>query len=77
MNNISMATIKVNDESQVVELPLTVEELIKQNNVENPELVSVQVNEEFLDRNEYANRQVEEGDEIDFLFFMGGGQIYV
>lgn len=72
-----MATIKVNGESQVVELPLTVEELIRQNNVENPELVSVQVNEEFLDRNEYANRQVEEGDEIDFLFFMGGGQIYV
>ena len=77
MNIISMATIKVNGESQVVELPLTVEELIKQNHVENPELVSVQVNEEFLDRNEYANRQVEEGDEIDFLFFMGGGQIYV
>lgn len=72
-----MATIKVNGESQVVELPLTVEELIKQNNVENPELVSVQVNEEFLDRNEYVKRQVEEGDEIDFLFFMGGGQIYV
>ena len=72
-----MATIKVNGESQVVELPLTVEELIKQNDVENPELVSVQVNEEFLDRNEYLTRQVEEGDEIDFLFFMGGGQVYV
>ena len=72
-----MATIKVNGESQEVVLPMTVEELIKQNNVENPELVSVQVNEEFLDRNEYANRQVEEGDEIDFLFFLGGGQAYV
>ena len=72
-----MATIKVNGESQVVELPLTVEELIKNNNVENPELVSVQVNEEFRDRNKYAKRQVEEGDEIDFLFFMGGGQVYV
>ena len=72
-----MATIKVNDESQVVELPLTVEELIKNNNVENPELVSVQVNEEFLDRNDYARRQVKDGDEVDFLFFMGGGQIYV
>ena len=77
MDNISMATIKVNGESQEVVLPMTVEELIKNNNVENPELVSVQVNEEFLDRNEYAKRQVEEGDEIDFLFFMGGGQIYV
>lgn len=72
-----MATIKVNGESLVVELPLTVEELIKNNNVENPELVSVQVNEEFLDRNDYARRQVKDGDEVDFLFFMGGGQIYV
>ena len=72
-----MATIKVNGESQEVVLPMTVEELIKNNNEENPELVSVQVNEEFLDRNEYAKRQVAEGDEIDFLFFMGGGQAYV
>ena len=72
-----MATIKVNGESQEVVLPMTVEELIKNNNVENPELVSVQVNEEFLDRNDYARRQVKDGDEMDFLFFMGGGQIYV
>lgn len=77
MDNISMATIKVNGESQEVVLPMTVEELIKNNNVENPELVSVQVNEEFLDRNDYARRQVKDGDEVDFLFFMGGGQIYV
>ena len=72
-----MATIKVNGESQEVVLPMTVEELIKQNNVENPELVSVQVNEAFLDRNDYARRQVKDGDEVDFLFFMGGGQAYV
>ena len=72
-----MATIKVNGESQEVVLPMTVEELIKNNNVENPELVSVQVNEEFLDRNDYARRQVKDGDEVDFLFFMGGGQFYV
>ena len=72
-----MATIKVNGESQEVVIPMTVEELIKNNNVENPELVSVQVNEEFLDRNEYASRQVKDGDEVDFLFFIGGGQAYV
>ena len=72
-----MATIKVNGESQEVVLPMTVEELIKNNNVENPELVSVQVNEEFLDRNDYARRQVKDGDEVDFLVVMGGGQAYV
>lgn len=69
-----MAKVIVNGEAQEVVLPITVEELIKQNNVEQPELVSVQLNEEFLDRNEYATRQVKEGDEIDFLYFMGGGQ---
>lgn len=69
-----MAKVIVNGEAQEVQLPISVEELIKQNNVEQPELVSVQLNEEFLDRNEYGTRQVNDGDEIDFLYFMGGGQ---
>ena len=69
-----MAKVIVNGEAQDVVLPITVEELIKLNKVEQPELVSVQLNEEFLDRNEYSTRQVKEGDEIDFLYFMGGGQ---
>ncbi|MGM9699179.1 MAG: sulfur carrier protein ThiS [Prevotella sp.] len=69
-----MAKVIVNGEAQEVQLPISLEELIKQNNVEQPELVSVQLNEEFLDRNEYGTRQVNEGDEIDFLYFMGGGQ---
>ena len=69
-----MAKVIVNGEAQDVVLPITVEELIKKNDVEQPELVSVQLNEEFLDRNEYATRQVNDGDEIDFLYFMGGGQ---
>ena len=69
-----MAKVIVNGEAQDVVLPITVEEFIKLNKVEQPELVSVQLNEEFLDRNEYATRQVNDGDEIDFLYFMGGGQ---
>lgn len=72
-----MAKITVNGEVQEVTLPLTVEELIKQNNVLQPEMVSVQVNESFLDRREFANRQLAEGDEVEFLYFMGGGQSYV
>ena len=70
-----MAQIKVNGEIQVVELPLNVSELIKLNNVEQPEMVSVQVNEEFVDRDEWNSIQLKENDEVDFLFFMGGGAI--
>lgn len=68
-----MAKIIVNEEVQEVSLPLNVTQLIAQNNVEQPEMVSVQVNDEFLDRNEWQKTELKEGDRIDFLYFMGGG----
>ena len=68
-----MAKIVVNGENQDVQLPLTVAELIKQNNVLQPEMVSVQVNEEFVDRAEFDTLQLKENDSVDFLYFMGGG----
>lgn len=68
-----MAKLIVNGEDQEVQLPATVADIIKQNNVAQPEMVSVQVNEEFVDREEFATLQLNEGDEVDFLYFMGGG----
>ena len=68
-----MAKIIVNGEAQEVQLPLTLTELIKQNDVQQPEMVSVQVNEDFADRTEWDNIQIKEGDTVDFLYFMGGG----
>ena len=70
-----MAKIFVNGDVQDVNLPLTVTELIKQLLIENPEMVSVQVNEEFAEREEWDNIQVKEGDKVDFLYFMGGGSL--
>ena len=69
-----MAKIIVNGEAQEVQLPLSLTELIKQNDVQQPEMVSVQVNEDFADRTEWVNIQIKEGDNVDFLYFMGGGQ---
>ncbi len=68
-----MATITVNGESQEVNLPLSLTELIKQNNVEQPDMVSVQVNDDFVDRTEWDSIQIKDGDNVDFLYFMGGG----
>ena len=70
-----MAKIYVNGDAQEVSLPLSVSELIKQLLVENPEMVSVQVNEEFAEREDWESIQLKEGDEVDFLYFMGGGQV--
>ncbi len=68
-----MAKIIVNGEDQEVQLPVTVSDIIKQLNVAQPEMVSVQVNEEFVEREEFETLQLNEGDSIDFLYFMGGG----
>ena len=68
-----VAKIIVNGESQEVQLPLSLTELIKQNDVQQPEMVSVQLNDDFVDRNEWDRLQIKEGDSVDFLYFMGGG----
>ena len=68
-----MAKIIVNGEDQEVQFPVTVSDIIKQQNVAQPEMVSVQVNEEFVEREEFDTLQLNEGDSIDFLYFMGGG----
>ena len=70
-----MARIYVNGDAQEVTLPLNVSEVIKQNNVLQPEMVSVQVNEEFADANDWESIQLQEGDKVDFLYFMGGGTV--
>ena len=70
-----MAKITVNGEAQEVQLPLSLTELIKQNDVQQPEMVSVQVNDDFVDRNEWDRLQIKEGDSVDFLYFMGGGSL--
>ena len=68
-----MAKIYVNGDLQEVSLPINVSELIKQNDVQQPEMVSVQVNEEFAEREDWDSIQVQEDDKVDFLYFMGGG----
>jgi len=70
-----MANVIVNGEPQEVQLPLSLTELIRQNDVRQPEMVSVQVNDDFVDRNEWDALQIKEGDSVDFLYFMGGGSL--
>lgn len=50
-------------------------ELLRQNNITKPELVSVQLNGAFVKRDSYQEAQVKESDEIEFLYFIGGGSI--
>jgi sulfur carrier protein len=38
-------------------------------------MVSVQLNGEFVSRDDYESVSLKEDDEVDFLYFMGGGGI--
>ena len=53
---------------------LTVSKLIELENVETPQYVTVSVNEEFVDSTAFDTTTLKEGDEVEFLYFMGGGR---
>lgn len=66
---------KVNGEEKSIEQEkVTVTELLGISEVEMPDMVSVQLNGEFVNRENYPSTSVNEGDEVDFLYFMGGGE---
>ena len=67
--------ISVNGETKTFEKePLAVTDLLSLCKVESPELVSVQINGKFLNRDRYEATQLNDNDEVDFLYFLGGGR---
>lgn len=66
--------ITVAGEKKEYEEGLTVSELIELEDVETPQYVTVSVNEEFVERASFDSFALKEGDEVEFLYFMGGGR---
>ena len=66
--------ITVEGVKKEVEDGLTVKKLIEQENVETPQYVTVSVNEEFVESGAFESHALKEGDEVEFLYFMGGGR---
>ncbi|MBR3516115.1 MAG: sulfur carrier protein ThiS [Lachnospiraceae bacterium] len=66
--------ITVAGEKKEVAENLTVAQLIEQENVETPQYVTVSINEEFLESGTFDTHVLKEGDEVEFLYFMGGGR---
>mgnify|MGYP002774472431 FL=1 len=52
---------------------ITLAQLVIDEKVENPEYVTVTVNDEFVENHDLANVVVKANDNIEFLYFMGGG----
>lgn len=65
--------ITVAGNKKEVEEGLTLPELIKQEQVEMPDYVTVSINDEFVETDARAATILKDGDQVEFLYFMGGG----
>ena len=64
----------INGEEQSVENDVgTIIELLMFNDVKSPDMVTVQLNGVFVKKEDYSGTRLHENDEVDFLYFMGGG----
>jgi sulfur carrier protein len=67
--------IKVNGEQKKFEEELTVTELLVEEDVDMPDMVSVELNGQILDRDNFGKEIISDGDQVEFLYFMGGGSL--
>ncbi|KPK36992.1 MAG: hypothetical protein AMK70_00155 [Nitrospira bacterium SG8_35_1] len=66
--------LTVNGESnEIHEIEVNLSKLLEMRKVESPEMVAVQLNGEFVDLKSYDTTYLKPGDDVEFLFFMGGG----
>ena len=66
-------TITVAGEKKEYKDGLTLTELIELEDVETPEYVTVSINDEFVLTENRDTTVLNEGDSVEFLYFMGGG----
>jgi sulfur carrier protein len=67
-------TITANGKPVEISGEISVTKLLEEINVEMPEYVSVQVNDEMILRADFDTTIVKEGAVVEFLYYMGGGR---
>lgn len=63
--------VKINGKAEEIQQE-TVLALLQARKIE-PQMVTVELNTKILPREELSRARLSEGDEVEFLFFMGGG----
>ena len=53
---------------------ITVAQLIALEKVETPQYVTVSLNDELVENGNFETTALKDGDNVEFLYFMGGGQ---
>ena len=66
-------TITVAGNKKEYEDGINLPTLIEKEQIENAEYVTVTINDDFIDRENFPTTALKEGDAVEFLYFMGGG----
>ena len=53
---------------------ISVSQLLVEQNVKRPEMVSVELNGQILKKSQFQTTTLADADKVEFLYFMGGGQ---
>lgn len=64
--------IKINGKPEEIQSG-TVLELLKTKNIE-PQMVAVEINNKMLEGGDFSTTHLNDGDQVEFLFYMGGGR---
>jgi thiamine biosynthesis protein ThiS len=64
--------IVINGKNEIVNGDISIQDILSLKKVENPDTVSVQLNGKFIKKESYS-KILYDNDEIDFLYYMGGG----
>ena len=72
----STDTIKItlNGKLNEIKAAMTVADLLTKWRM-RPELVTVEINENILQKLDYESTEIKEGDKVEFIFYMGGGDL--
>jgi len=67
-----LISITLNGKPNEIKAGMTVSDLLLKWKV-RPELVTVEINENILQKLDYEATEIKAGDKVEFVFYMGGG----
>ena len=72
MSETEFIQITLNGKPNEIKRGMTVSDILLKWKI-RPELVTVEVNEDILQKLDYDTTEIKEGDKVEFVFYMGGG----
>jgi thiamine biosynthesis protein ThiS len=67
-----MINITLNGKKEVLDKEINILDFLKIKNI-RPEVVTVELNDNIIDRKNFENIIIKDGDRLEFVYFMGGG----